>query len=208
MFRPMSSELDTQVALDDRLASVLGIAGPDAGRVPVNDLARLVFVDREAIAGAVALLVGLSAPRTSQAVEALSELVLGVQYTDVLEWDSLEYWLGGVAQTGWPIDPETRVLDCVIAAADLGMFERLDPADPDRGQFMPHTAGPPDPALSRTSDGRVSALRRGQVFRLIQGQLQPPRSTHEQFVCDWFCLMEVTVEMLIEALQRDGLIPH
>jgi hypothetical protein len=217
----MAGYLATPFALDVRLAPLLGIEDQSSGNY--------VHTTPERLAHAVADLTYLDRPSTPQAVETLCELILALQESGMLNSTRLNpvFVIGGTMETGWPIDPSERLRDCVIAAADLGMFDPVASLSPEQDKAGPafrvvsrsHDAGRDDypwPISEGLPDGTSSefspigghwiAARRAAYDRLALSQPDPPFSTHAQFLMDLDYFLSAIVDLITQAMHQAGVI--
>jgi hypothetical protein len=169
------------------------------------DAGATIATSREAIAVAVAELAEVNAPTRPETVELLSELVLDIHRSEILNGREV-YVIGLLHDFGWPIDPETRLNDNVVAAADLGLF---DPPHPVPASHIP-TSGT---TSERDADGKMTvritfgrdktAFERAADWRAAQEDPPEPRSVNEQFLYDWEFLLGSIVDVLTDALAQN-----
>jgi hypothetical protein len=140
------------VELDARLAWALGVGFPEQSswdraayretELAVRrlkkraDNAEAIRTSAGEIASAVADLAELNDPLRDETVELLVALVPHIQRSGVIGGREV-FLIGGLHDFGWPLhDPNERIAEHVIAAADLGLFDlpgqrRARPAPPD-----------------------------------------------------------------------------
>jgi hypothetical protein len=217
----MGDYLNIPVDLDLRFASFLEIHDQPTDKY--------VHAAPRAVALAVADITRLRPPTTPQGVETLCELVRALQAGGLL--DSSEHnpalFIGGTMDTGLPIDPKERLTDCVIAAADLGMFEPVPALTPEQEKTRPgfmvvsnhhdsfrdELPWPIIEGLEGDKDSEFSpigghwiAARKAAYDRLGSAQSDLPRSTHAQFLLDLDYFIGAIVDLLVGEMNLAGVI--
>lgn len=223
---------DEEVELDARLAWVLNLGF----RIPEVPATRADYVRMEAevaelraratdrgsikvscaeIARAVAELAGINVPSRPETMDLLATLVLDIQESGIMDGREV-FIIGLLDDSGWPLDPEKNLMENVIAAADLGMFDPPKPSTPTEEQpgdlepepdagTEPDAAEPRVVSVSLSIGGEVeSAFADAERWRDAQPPPEPRRTVHEQFLFDWEFLLGSILDIIRGELFQNG----
>ena len=213
--------MDDSFELDARIAWVLHLGSleskPRSGlstwqereleaRHPTGrtEVGTTIAVSRHEIASAVAELAEVNDPTRPETVDVLVALVRDVQESGQLGQPST-YLIGGLYEFGWPLrDPKERIVEHVIAATDLGLF---DPPD------EPRRPRPESPSADTDSATHWLGAIKPEPHLLaatIMCTGEPPPSAakpdpptlRELFLSDWERVLAGIVEALTEELAQ------
>ncbi|MDQ6745476.1 MAG: hypothetical protein M3Z27_05620 [Actinomycetota bacterium] len=213
---------DDPVQLDARLAWVLHIGLPEPrpswGRPEYLEMELVVermraradagdtiVTGREQIAGAVAELAELNDPTREETIDVLVALVLDIQQSGAIG-DHGVYLIGGIDDFGWPLhDPNERIVEHLIAAVDLGLFD-LPGQRRTRPPPLPEP-GPNRPVLAVLKElqpiiGHVDAG--GDTRSSPPTEPAPPPALRELFLRDWERALGGIVERIFLELGNGG----
>jgi hypothetical protein len=208
-------DVDRTVRLRAGLGGILGFGTPEAGSG--------VIATRREVAAALADLCHIKRPTTPQGIEMLCELIVSVQAHPMSrpEGRGPAHFVGGTWEIGWPIDLADRLNDCVIAAADLGMFDPVRPLPPEQtftnGPYDKREAGPwpiietlPNGSESEFSPigGQWIATRRCAFVQYGGGKLRKALSIHARFLWDLEQLLNAIIDALTDAMDDAGELNH
>jgi hypothetical protein len=167
-----------------------------------------VRAGREQVARAVARFAGLNDPTRAETVELLIALLESINRVML---GSRSAYLGiGLQLFGWPSDPDERMLEHLIAAADLGIFDPPDQPPRRTEDRSDQTAMSVDPngvvfELKHTVNGEdETAAKRARRICSTQPAPTRPATAREQFLFDWEELLGSIVNRITEELWGGG----